>query len=112
METRGGKREGAGRKPGSRDISFETRERLGKARAKLAEIEVARAEGGLVMRGAALKAQRQAGMMIRDAMLNVPVRVAAQLAAMSDEREIITLLTASIREELTRLADSVTEDAA
>ena len=48
--------------------------------------------------------------MVRDTMMNLPVRVAATLAASSDEREIIHVLTDAISQELSRLADTAGED--
>jgi hypothetical protein len=54
-----------------------------------------------------VKSSRRAGLAIRDAVLSVPGRVAAQLTNVSDERAIERVLTVALRDELTRLADTV-----
>jgi phage terminase Nu1 subunit (DNA packaging protein) len=79
--------------------------------AALAGLQRAEAEGRLVDVSQGRKSAQRAGIAIRNAVLSVPGRCAAQLAAMSDEREIERLLTEMLRAELTRLADSVAEDA-
>jgi phage terminase Nu1 subunit (DNA packaging protein) len=117
--TRGGARPGAGRKPRSDAVALDVRERLVVAKAdkeehlaKLAAIEVAEKEGSLVSAADAVKSATRAGMAIRDAVLSLPGRVAAQLASMDDEREIERYLTDQLRAELTRLAQKVSGRAA
>ena len=80
--------------------------------AALAGLERAEAEGRLVDIDQGRKSAERAGMEIRDAVLSIPGRYAAQLASMDDERAIEQLLTEALRAELTRLANSVSEDAA
>lgn len=116
---KGGARPGAGRKMRSDAVALDVRERLVVAKAdkeeylaKLAAIEVAEKEGSLVSAADAVKSATRAGMAIRDAVLSVPGRAAAQLASMDDEREIERYLTELLRAELTRLAQKVPARAA
>lgn len=116
----GGRRPAAGRKAGQEGIvSLGTRERLVAAKADreehlaaLAKLELAEREGRLLWADQVSKSANRAGMTIRDGMLSVPGRIAARLVGIDDEREIERLLTEEIRAELTRLARSVTPDAA
>ena len=71
----------------------------------LAEAEIR--SGRYTLTSAALKSARRAGQTLRDCMLSVPGRVAAQLAAMDDERQIDQFLSTILREELGRLAATV-----
>jgi phage terminase Nu1 subunit (DNA packaging protein) len=96
----------------SDSTSVEARERLVVAKAKKEEqlakeaaLRVAERGGKLIDARRALEEGRRAGMTIRDGILSVPARVAAQIASMTDEREVERLLTAALRAELTRLAD-------
>jgi phage terminase Nu1 subunit (DNA packaging protein) len=116
---RGGKRAGAGKKPGTEAVAVDVRERLVIAKADkeehlaaLAGLQRAEAEGRLVDVNQGRKSAQRAGIAIRNAILSVPGRYAAQLATIDDERDIERLLTEVLREELTRLADSVAENAA
>jgi phage terminase Nu1 subunit (DNA packaging protein) len=115
----GGRRLGAGKPPVDQIVPVDVRERLVVAKAdkeehlaKLAAIEVAEKEGSLVSAADAVKSATRAGMAIRDAVLSLPGRVAAQLASMDDEREIERYLTDQLRAELTRLAQKVSGRAA
>jgi phage terminase Nu1 subunit (DNA packaging protein) len=115
----GGRRLGAGKPPVDQIVPVDVRERLVVAKAdkeeylaKLAAIEVAEKEGSLVSAADAVKSATRAGMAIRDAVLSLPGRVAAQLASMDDEREIERYLTEQLRAELTRLAQKVSGRAA
>ena len=115
----GGRRLGAGKPPVDQIVPVDVRERLVVAKAdkeehlaKLAAIEVAEKEGALVSAADAVKSATRAGMAIRDAVLSLPGRVAAQLASMDDEREIERYLTEQLRAELTRLAQKVSGRAA
>lgn len=108
------KRGKVGRPVGTYAVAVDVRERLVIAKAdkeehlaKLAAIEVAEKEGALVSAADAVKSATRAGMAIRDAVLSLPGRVAAQLASMDDEREIERYLTDQLRAELTRLAQKV-----
>jgi phage terminase Nu1 subunit (DNA packaging protein) len=115
----GGKRQGGVGHPKDAYVPVDVRERLVVAKAdkeeylaKLAAIEVAEKEGSLVSAADAVKSATRAGMAIRDAVLSLPGRVAAQLASMDDEREIERYLTEQLRAELTRLAQKVSGRAA
>jgi hypothetical protein len=110
----GGRRLGAGKPPADQIVPVDVRERLVVAKAdkeehlaKLAAIEVAEKERTLVSAADAVKSATRAGMAIRDAVLSLPGRLAAQLASMDDEREIERYLTEQLRAELTRLAQKV-----
>ena len=70
------------------------------------EHEHAIAKGRYVEKARVIESFQRAGMTFRDAMLSVPGRVASQLASTTDERDIDRRLTAEIRAELERLADS------
>ena len=100
-------------------VSLNTRERLVRAKAEreehmaaLAKMEVAEREGRLIDAAQAAKSNTRAGMAIRDGVLSVPGRIAAQLVGIEDEREIERIITAALRDELTRIAHSVGSDAA
>ena len=115
----GGKRQGGVGHPKDQYVGLDVRTRLVIAKAEreeqmaaLASLERKEREGKLVPSDAARKSLSRAGMAVRDAMLSLPGRYAAQLASMTDERAIDRLLTDVIRAELTRLADTVTADAA
>ena len=111
---RGGARPGAGRKPRSDAVALDVRERLVVAKAdkeehlaRLAALEVAEKERTLISASEVVKASQRAGMAVRDAVLSVPGRIAAQLVGMDDERAIERLIADALRTELTRLADTV-----
>jgi len=79
---------------------------LAQAQRRRIEREERIAQGEFIPKAKAIESFKRAGMTFRDAMLSVPGRIAAQLASMSDERDIDRRLTAEIRTELERLADS------
>ncbi|MDI3259483.1 MAG: hypothetical protein QJR02_07280 [Sinobacteraceae bacterium] len=71
------------------------------------QLEVEQLAGTLVKREAVEKALAEAGRMLRDAIMAVPIRVAAQLAATSDAREVEAMLTKDLRrclDDFARLA--------
>jgi hypothetical protein len=74
--------------------------------AKLAEIEVKTREGQLVDKAALKERSFKLGRLIRDGMLNIPDRVAADLAAETDAFKVHARLTKEIREVLTVLGTS------
>lgn len=74
--------------------------------AKLAEIEVKTREGQLVDRDEIRAKSFKLGRLIRDGMLNIPDRVAADIAAEMDAFKVHTRLTKEIREVLTALGTS------
>lgn len=109
----GGKRPGAGRRVGSRDTPQDARDRLAVAKAdreeheaRLAELEVAEKEGTLVSWQIVKRDTERAAMAFGSAMQSIPGRIASKLAVIDDEREIERFLTAVIREELQRIAES------
>lgn len=115
---RGGRRAGAGKPAGTVAVPVSVRERLVLAKAereehqaRLAALEVAERERRLVDAEEAIRSSRRAGMAIRDAVLSIPGKLAAELVGL-DEIAIERRLTAAIREELTRIARQVTDDAA
>jgi len=110
----GGRRPGAGRPKGAKSAPADVQTRFAEARAakeaalaEIRQLEAARKRGETIDKAAAVRSFSRSGMVFRDAMLSIPGRVAAQLATETDERRIEALLTAAIRAELTRLADSV-----
>jgi hypothetical protein len=74
--------------------------------AKLAEIEVKTREGQLVDKAALKERSFKLGRLIRDGMLNIPDRVAADIAAETDAFKVHARLTKEIREVLTVLGTS------
>ena len=78
--------------------------------AKLAEIEVKTREGQLVDKAALKERSFKLGRLIRDGMLNIPDRVAADIAAEMDAFKVHTRLTKEIREVLTALAATEIHD--
>jgi hypothetical protein len=74
--------------------------------AKLAEIEVKTREGQLVDRDEIRAKSFKLGRLIRDGMLNIPDRVAADIAAETDAFKVHTRLMKEIREVLTVLGTS------
>jgi hypothetical protein len=78
--------------------------------AKLAEIEVKTREGQLVDKAALKERSFKLGRLIRDGMLNIPDRVAADLAAEMDAFKVHSRLTKEIREVLTALAATEIHD--
>ncbi|ALA60199.1 hypothetical protein [Nitrospira moscoviensis] len=80
----------------------QTRER--QAKAALAEIELGRRRGELVERDAVEKEAFRVGRLVRDALMNIPSRLAGILAAESDQRRVYELLDKEIRQALEALA--------
>lgn len=84
----------------------ESRQRKEAADAELAEIKLSKEKGKLVdaeeVKTAAFKAAR----VVRDALLNIPDRVAAEIASESDQLKVHALLTQEIR----RVLESITID--
>jgi phage terminase Nu1 subunit (DNA packaging protein) len=98
----------AGRDPGGGPLNLaQERAALALAQRRKLDREARIAEGNFVPKAQAVASATKAGMAIRDAMLSVPGRVAAQLAVLDDERAIERVLADVIRAELTRLAESV-----
>jgi hypothetical protein len=84
---------------------YESRGRKEHYQAELAKLQVAQQRKELV---AAEDVKREAftmGRSIRDGMMNIPDRLAAQVAAISDPREVHRLMTEEIRVALRMLAD-------
>jgi phage terminase Nu1 subunit (DNA packaging protein) len=110
----GGRRQGGVGHPKDAYVPVDVRERLVVAKAdkeehlaRLAALEVAEKERTLISASEVVKASQRAGMAVRDAVLSVPGRIAAQLVGMDDERAIERLIADALRAELTRLADTV-----
>lgn len=72
--------------------------------AKLCEMEVKLREGKLIDRDAIRDKSFKLGRQVRDGMLNIPDRIAADLAAETDAFKVHARLTKEIREVLTALA--------
>ena len=79
---------------------------LAQAQRRRIEREETVAKGEYVVKAEAIKSFQRAAMMFRDGMLSVPGRIASTLVMMTDERDIDRALTAALRAELERLADS------
>lgn len=76
----------------------QTRERH--FRARLAELEFNERVGQLVYRGTVEAEWFRVGRIVRDALLNIPSRIAGILAAESDQRKVHDLLEREIRQAL------------
>lgn len=72
---------------------------------KLLKLETAEKEQSLISAEKVRETLFRKGRVIRDALLNLPDRVASVLATMSDAREIHMLLTKEIRAVLEELSD-------
>ena len=72
--------------------------------AKLCEMEVKLREGKLIDRDTIRDKSFKLGRQVRDGMLNIPDRIAADLAAETDAFKVHARLTKEIREVLTALA--------
>lgn len=73
-------------------------------RAKLVELEYEERVGTLVRKSEIEKEAFRVGRMVRDAVLNVPSRLAGILAAESDQRKVHDLLEKELRQALEALA--------
>lgn len=83
----------------------QTRERHFKA--KLAELEFLERVGKLVSKEAVEVEAFRTARLVRDSILNIPDRLAGQLAAESDHRKIYDLLSKELRQALENLAAEV-----
>jgi hypothetical protein len=85
----------------SRPISYaEARAQHERFKARLAELELEQREGKLVEAEAAKKEAFRIARLVRDAMLNIPDRVAAELAAEGNQFKVHQRLTQEIRRAL------------
>ncbi len=75
--------------------------------ARLAKIEYEERVGSLVSKDEIQVAAFNLGRQARDAMLNIPGRLAAQLAAETDEAKCFELLDGEIRKALNGFAESI-----
>lgn len=82
----------------------EARRRREVANAEKAEVELAELNGRLVDRAAVEREIAEQISRLRDAMLMVPREIAAQCAALDDERAIEALATLAIKRALTTMA--------
>ena len=73
-------------------------------RAKLVELEYEERVGTLVRKEDVEKESFRIGRLVRDAVLNVPSRLAGILAAESDQRKVHDLLETELRQALEALA--------
>lgn len=73
-------------------------------RAKLVELEYEERVGTLVRKDDVEKEQFRIGRLVRDAVLNVPARLAGILAAETDQRKVHDLLEKELRQALEALA--------
>jgi len=73
-------------------------------RAKLVELEYEERVGALVRKSDVEKEAFRVGRLVRDAVLNVPSRLAGILAAESDQRKVHDLLEKELRQALEALA--------
>lgn len=77
--------------------------------AELARLEVEEKQGQLVAADEVRKTAFAVARQVRDGLLNIPDRVSAELAAMTDQFEIHTRLTAEIRKALQGVISSTDE---
>ena len=91
---------------------LDAKERKEAALAGLAELRLEQAHGRLVDVAAAAKASAAALRVLRDRVLMVPVRVAAQVAATSDHKQVQALLDQELRVALAAGADALDRMAA
>lgn len=96
----------AGAGEGERDSNayWDARTRREVAEAALAERKLEELSGRLVKREAVERAAFEAGRLLRDMVLTVPTKLAAELAAVSDPREIEQRIRAELRTVLDELA--------
>ncbi len=87
----------------SDDEAGKSRRRLATARAKLAEIEAARAAGELIPVAPVAAEWQRAGQQVRDRLMGIPARLAAELAATQDIHTVTRTLEDAIREALEAL---------
>lgn len=85
----------------------ESERRSAELRARLLEIDLAREEQSLMDARAVKKAWFEAGRQILQRLMGLPVRLASDLAAMSDAAEIAILLEREMTTALERLADDM-----
>lgn len=97
-------------RPAGKSLTFaEAQRRKEQALAELRELELAVKRGELV-EAAAVRAEWVTILSsIRDGMLALPAKASGRLAAMTDARLIERFLKATIRAELTKLADGFAE---
>lgn len=77
------------------------------ARRRKLELETMVAEGRLIDRNVVVKEAFEAERIVREAMLNLPARLAGELAAESDPGRVHLRLDAAIRDALTTAADAL-----
>ena len=76
--------------------------------ARLAKIQYEEKLGKLINRDEVAVERFNTNRIIRDGVLNIPDRVATQLAAETDEKKVHEILTTEIRNALNGIADSLT----
>jgi DNA-binding transcriptional MocR family regulator len=84
---------------------YESRGRKEHYQAELAKLQVAQQRKELVSAEDVKKEAFTMGRAIRDGMMNIPDRLSAQVAAISDPREVHRVMTEEIRVALRMLAD-------
>jgi hypothetical protein len=77
-------------------------------RSRKLKIENDRAEGTLVRVVDATREAFESGRTIRKALMNIPARISAELAAEPDAGRVYSKLEAALREALVTLADELT----
>jgi phage terminase Nu1 subunit (DNA packaging protein) len=94
--------------PESKDPAFaEIQKRREHFRAELARLDFEERTGTLVLKDAVSAEWFRIARLVRDAMLNIPSRLAGILTAESDQRTVHNLLEAEIRQALEALADEL-----
>lgn len=94
-------------KPSDAPTTAEERRRLMRVQAEKAELEVRKLGGQLVEVSAVRRAEFEAARTIRDNVLNIPDRVAAEFAAETDAGRIHARLTQELRQALGAAADAL-----
>lgn len=81
--------------------------RVASERATALELDNQRRRGQLLDAGTVKREQFEAARVVRDAILNIPDRIAASLASETDPRRVYELLRAELHRALTGLADEL-----
>lgn len=98
----GGREDPAGEKNGG---LWKAKEKTEELRAQLLALELAEKEGRLIDAEQVRRATMNKARIARDAMLSLPTRVAAELAAETDPAKVHDRLTAEIRKICAEIAD-------
>lgn len=103
-DPRGGNRENDDAGPPIDPVLADSQRKKEEFRAKLVELEYEERVGTLVRKSEVEKEAFRIGRLVRDAILNVPSRLAGILAAESDQRRVHDLLEKELRQALESLA--------